>query len=174
MPVTIAHCDESHKDGILEILNDAILHTTAIYDYEPRKMESMQAWFEAKRKGSFPVLGAFDLDHNLVGFGTYGTFRNWPAYKYSIEHSVYVRKEAQGMGVGKRILSELCREAESQGFHNLVAGIDSENHVSIHLHEKMGFTYSGRIKHAGYKFGRWLDLVFMQKLLPAPPNPEDG
>jgi L-amino acid N-acyltransferase YncA len=174
MPVNIAYCDESHKEQILEILNDAILHTTALYDYVPRKIESMEAWFETKRKGNFPVVGAFDINHRLLGFGSYGTFRNWPAYKYSIEHSVYIRKEARGKGIGKLLLTELCREAESQGFHTMVAGIDSENQASIHLHEKLGFAYSGRIEHAGYKFGRWLNLVFLQKLLPTPPNPEDG
>jgi L-amino acid N-acyltransferase len=174
MPMRIAPCEESEKEQILEILNDAILHTTALYDYAPRAMDSMTTWFENKRKGKFPVIGAFDDERRLLGFGSYGTFRNWPAYKYSVEHSVYVREKERGKGIGALILAELCRQAESQGFHTLIAGIDSENEVSIRLHEKQGFTYSGKIVHAGYKFGRWLDLVFMQKLLPTPHSPEDG
>ena len=99
MPVNLALCDESDKEQILEILNDAILHTTALYDYQPRKIESMTEWFETKKKGYFPVIGAFDSNRSLLGFGLYGTFRNWPAYKYSVEHSVYIRNEEREKGL---------------------------------------------------------------------------
>jgi L-amino acid N-acyltransferase YncA len=167
-------CAETDREQILEILNDAILNTTALYDYKTREIESMTAWFETKRKGNFPVVGIFGPGRKLLGFGTYGTFRNWPAYKYTVELSVYIRNGERGKGLGTLVLRDLCRLAEYQGHHNLIAGIDSENITSIKLHDKLGFTYAGRIHHAGYKFGKWLDLVFMQKLLPTPLRPEEG
>jgi L-amino acid N-acyltransferase len=172
MPV-LSLCDDADKKQILDIINHAILHTTALYDYDPRGIESMEAWFDTKRRGGFPVVGLFDSDRRLLGFGTYGTFRNWPAYKYSVEHSIYIKDGERGKGHGKRILESLVERAEAQGYHTLIAGIDSENTVSIRLHEKMGFNQSGTIRQAGYKFGRWLDLVFMQKILSTPRNPTD-
>lgn len=166
-------CSEKESEQILNILNDAILNTTAIYDYKPRAIESMGHWFEAKKRGQFPVVGAFDEANKLLGFGTYGSFRNWAAYKYSVEHSVYVKAAERRKGLGRLILEELIRLAEVQNIHTMVAGIDSENKVSISLHEKLGFQYSGTIKQAGYKFGKWLDLVFLQKLLVTPLYPTE-
>jgi phosphinothricin acetyltransferase len=170
----LAPCDDRDKAAILAILNDAIMNTTALYDYRARTMESMDAWFAAKRLGNFPVIGAFDAGRNLLGFGTYGAFRNFPAYKYSIEHSLYVAGGVRGKGIGKALLAELIRLAGVQGYHTLIAGIDSGNPVSIGLHEKAGFALAGEIKQAGYKFGKWLDLRFYQKLLSTPSNPQDG
>lgn len=164
----LAHCDSDQKAQILDILNEAIVHTTAIYDYQPRPLESMDGWFKSKIEGKFPVVGMFDGDRNLLGFGTYGRFRNWPAYKYSVEHSVYIKESARGKGIGCLLLAELIRIAETQGYHTLVAGIDSGNAISIRLHEKLGFAHSGTIVQAGYKFGRWLDLAFYQKILATP------
>jgi L-amino acid N-acyltransferase len=174
MPLELTPCTEKDKQGILDILNDAILHTTALYDYQPRTLASMDGWFDAERKGGFPVLGVFDESHALLGFGSYGTFRNWPAYKYSVEHSVYIRKEERGKGLGKRILEGLIGEAERQGYHTLIGGIDSGNEASLRLHRKLGFEQSGRINQVGYKFGKWLDLVFMQKILATPSAPTES
>lgn len=171
---SLSLCDEADKGQILDILNHAIVHSTAIYDYKPRGIESMDAWFETKRRGGFPVVGLFDSGRKLLGFGTYGSFRNWPAYKYSVEHSVYIKDGERGNGHGKRILQDLIQRAEAEGYRTLIAGIDSENSVSIKLHEKLGFDHSGTLRQAGYKFGRWLDLVFMQKLLETPSNPTEN
>jgi len=109
-----------------------------------------------------------------MAFGTYGTFRGWPAYKYSVEHSLYVHQDHRGKGYGKIILQQLIRDARDKGYHNLIAGIDSQNITSIKLHEASGFVFCGRIEHAGYKFSRWLDLDFYQLLLPTPQHPQDG
>jgi L-amino acid N-acyltransferase len=100
----IISCDESFSEQILSILNDAILNTTAIYDYQPRTLESMGAWFDAKRKDNYPVIGAVSEGGELLGFASYGAFRAWPAYKYSAEHSVYVATLQRGKGIGKRLL----------------------------------------------------------------------
>lgn len=170
----IAPCTRAHAPEILAIFNDAIVNSTALYDYVPRPPEAMQTWFDVKERGRFPVIGAFAEDGTLAGFASYGTFRAWPAYKYSVEHSVYIRTDQRGRGLGKLLLNEIVAAAQTQGYHTVIGGIDSTNAASIRLHEAAGFMLCGTVKHAGFKFGRWLDLVFYQKLLPTPVEPRDG
>jgi len=171
----VIQCEpKRHAEAILAIFNDAILNSTALYDYRPRTMEMMAAWFEAKAKGNFPVIGFENAAGELMGFGSYGTFRAWPAYKYTVEHSVYVEARFRGQGVGKRLLREVIAAAQGQDYHLLVGGIDATNSTSIHLHESLGFTHCGTIRQAGFKFGRWLDLTFYQLLLSTPSQPTDG
>jgi L-amino acid N-acyltransferase len=169
----IAACNFAQAPEILSILNEAIVNSTALYDYKPRTMASMERWFEAKRKGQYPILGAFEADGVLAGFASYGPFRAWPAYKYSVEHSVYVRKENRGRGVGKLLLGALIDAAKNQEYHMMIGGIDSTNSASIRLHQSLGFTHCASIKHSGYKFGRWLDLEFYQLILPTPLVPSE-
>ncbi len=163
-----------HSAAILAIFNDAIVNSTALYDYEPRTLESMATWFEAKARGNFPVIGVENRKGELLGFGSYGTFRAWPAYKYTIEHSLYVDNRFRGQGVGKALLTAIVQAAERQGYHVLVGGIDASNTASIRLHEKLGFTHCGTVKQSGFKFGRWLDLAFYQRILATPATPVDG
>jgi len=170
----IIRCDPGHSDAILAIFNDAILNSTALYDYKPRKPEMMRTWFEAKAKGNYPVIGAVNDAGELLGFASYGPFRAWPAYKYSVEHSVYVDARFRGRGLGKALLREVIAAATAQDYHMLIGGIDAANAVSIALHLKSGFTHCASIKQAGFKFGRWLDLEFYQLLLPTPAEPKDG
>lgn len=172
--INIIPCDESYSEQILAILNEAILNSTALYDYRLRPLESMTAWFAAKRKGNYPVIGAVSPDGELLGFASYGVFRGWPAYKYSVEHSVYVATTHRGKGIGKRLLQRLIEEAEAQNYHVLVGGIDSQNTVSIVLHRALGFQHAGTIHQVGFKFGRWLDLDFYQLVLKTPASPVDG
>ena len=171
----VIQCDpKRHAEAILAIFNDAIINSTALYDYKPRTMEMMSAWFEAKLKGRFPVIGIENDSGELMAFGSYGTFRAWPAYKYSVEHSVYVDARFRGKGIGKRVLQEVIAAAQGQDYHILVGAIDASNAVSIGLHERLGFTYCGTIRQAGFKFGRWLDLSFYQLILSTPSHPIDG
>ena len=170
----IISCTKDHSKVILDILNDAIVNSTALYDYAPRTLESMTPWFDVKIKNKFPVIGLVNDQLELMAFGSYGTFRAWPAYKYSVEHSLYVHRDHRGKGYGRMILQALIEDATRQQYHNLVAGIDSHNEASKKLHESLGFLFSGRIQHAGYKFSRWLDLDFYQLLLPTPQHPQDG
>lgn len=163
-----------HAEAILAILNHAIIHSTALYDYKPRTREMMAAWFEAKSKSNFPVIGIENDAGDLMGFGSYGTFRAWPAYKYTVEHSVYVDSRFRGCGIGKRVLREIIAAAGNQGYHVLVGAIDATNVASIRLHETLGFSHCGTIRQAGFKFGRWLDLAFYQLILSTPANPVDG
>jgi L-amino acid N-acyltransferase len=164
-----------HGGAILEILNAAIVSSTALYDYLPREPDSMIGWFEAKRAGRFPVWGAVDeKTSQLHGFATYGTFRAWPAYKYAVEHSVYVARERRGQGVGTTLMRRLVQSAIEQELHTIVGGIDASNADSIAFHQQLGFVHAGTIKQAGFKFDRWLDLAFYQLILPTPSEPRDG
>jgi phosphinothricin acetyltransferase len=167
-------CDRSHSAEILAILNDAIVHSTALWDYVPRPPEAMTAWFAAKEAGHYPVIGAVDDAGTLLGFGTYGPFRAWPAYRYSVEHSVYVHRDHRGRGIGRQLVEANVARAREQDYHNVVAGIEASNVASRDLHLRLGFEPCGVIRHAGFKFGRWLDLEFYQRLLDTPHAPTDG
>jgi phosphinothricin acetyltransferase len=173
-PFQFVHCGERHVPAITALLNEAILHTTALYDYVPRQPSAMKAWLEKKKEGNYPVIGAEAADGSLLGFASYGPFRYFPAYKYSIEHSVYVEHSQQRRGIGKKLLLELIATAQRQNYHMMIGGIDSENAASIQLHLALGFSHCATIRHAGFKFGRWLDLAFYQLLLPTPTRPVDG
>ncbi len=171
----IVQCEpKRHAEAILAIFNDAIVNSTALYDYRPRTIEMMATWFEVKGKGKFPVVGIENDAGDLMGFGSYGTFRTYPAYKYTVEHSVYVDARFRGKGVGKRLLQEVINAAQGQDYHMLVGCIDASNSVSIRLHESLGFVRCGTIRESGFKFGRWLDIVFYQLILPTPSQPVDG
>ena len=172
--MNIIHCDKSYSEQILSILNDAILNSTAIYDYEPRSLESMTAWFAAKRKGNYPVIGAVSESGELLGFASYGVFRGWPAYKYSVEHSLYVAASHRGKGIGKRLLQRIIEEAGARNYHSLVGGIDSQNAASIALHRALGFQHVGTLRQVGFKFAAWLDLDLYQLILKTPLDPIDG
>lgn len=173
--MTILPCEpQRHAAQMLAIFNEAIVNSTALYDYHPRTPEMMQAWFETKARGHFPVIGVEGEDGELMGFASYGTFRAWPAYKYSVEHSVYVDSRFRGQGVGRCLLQAVIEAARAQDYHVLVGAIDAANTGSIALHERLGFTHGGTLRQVGFKFGRWLDLAFYQLILATPVEPVDG
>jgi L-amino acid N-acyltransferase len=165
---------DRHATQILDIFNEAIVNSTALFDYKPRTPESMVAWFKAKEADRFPVVGIESDEGQLLGFASYGTFRAWPAYKYSIEHSVYVQKDHRGKGLGRKLMQALIAEARDQNYHVTIGGIEATNTGSIALHRSLGFTHCGTIQQAGFKFGRWLDLSFYQLILPTPADPTDA
>ncbi|MBF5003807.1 GNAT family N-acetyltransferase [Diaphorobacter caeni] len=168
---------ERHAEAILAIFNDAIENSTALYDYKARTMDNMVAWFDAKQKNAQPVIGIEDPQTGeLLGFASWGAFRAYPAYKYTVEHSVYVHSDHRGKGLGMRLMNALIETArQSDKVHALIGAIDAANGGSIALHERLGFRHVGTLPQVGFKFGRWLDLAFYQLMLEATPaQPVDG
>mgnify|MGYP002759715457 FL=1 len=157
----IRQAQQSDLTSILDIYNDAIINTTAVYTYQPTNIEERQAWFNHKQQNGDPIF-VFEKDDIVQGFATYGQFRDWPAYLYTIEHSIYVHPKYRHHGIASQLLIKLIEEAKDNNFRTLIAGIDASNTGSIKSHEKFGFSHSGTIKYAGYKFDQWLDLTFYQ------------
>ncbi|MWB96296.1 GNAT family N-acetyltransferase [Flavobacterium sp. GA093] len=151
-------------EKILAIVNHSILHTTSNYSYEIQTLEVQTKWFTDKMAKNLPVIVA-DLDGEVMGFGSYGSFREKIGYQYTVEHSVYVVEEAIGKGIGSQLLKELIKLAKEQGYHVMIGAIDADNAGSIAFHERFGFVITGTIREVGYKFDHWLDLVFMQLIL---------
>jgi L-amino acid N-acyltransferase len=152
--------------GILTIYNEVIRNSTAVYTEIEYTPERGAAWFEAKVAGGFPLIVARD-DSGIAGFGTFGEFRAPPCYGRSVEHSVHVRADRRGQGIGRKLVVDLMGRAADMRKHVMIAGIDADNAVSIRLHQHLGFINVGHFHQVGFKFGRWLDLVFLQCLLPA-------
>ena len=162
--ITIRHATEDDLPAILEIYNDVILHTTAVYDYEPHTLEMRRQWFITKKEQGFPVFVAADGE-KIVGLSSIGPFRAWAAYKYSVENSVYVSADSRGQGIGKLLIPPLIVVARELGLHTIIAGIDAANEASLKLHEHFGFKEVAHFREVGYKFDRWLDLKFLQLVL---------
>lgn len=175
LPLRLIDCNEvDHAAAILDILNDAIVNSTALYDYVPRPPEAMASWFATKRANGFPVVGAVDAEGQLAGFASWGTFRAFPAYKYTVEHSIYVHAQHRGRGLGRVLLQALIARARQAQVHALIGCIDASNAASIGLHRQFGFEHLGTFPEVGFKFGRWLDAAFYQLRLEMPQPPVDG
>jgi L-amino acid N-acyltransferase YncA len=155
---------EADLPAILDIYNEVLLTTTSIYSEVPHTLAMREAWFRERKSAGFPVIVA-EQDGMIVGFAAYGHFRVWPCYRFTAEHSVYVHRDKRGQGISKLLLAEIIGLAKSAGLHALIAGVDSENGVSLLLHRKFGFEQVARFKEVGFKFGRWLDLIFLELLL---------
>lgn len=149
---------------ILDIYNEAILNTTSVFQYDPHTIEMRTEWFAQKQKDRFPVFVA-EENNVVVGFSTFGPFRNWQGYKYSVEHSIYVKDGERGKGIGKLLMQPLIDAARQMNLHTIIAGIDADNSMSIQFHKQFGFVEVAYFKEVGYKFDKWLDLVFMQLMI---------
>ena len=151
--------------GILEIYNDAVLTTTATYDYEPRTLEHRTHWFEERQRDRYPVFVAVDDAGRVAGWSALNPFHARIGYQFTSENSVYVAADMRGNGIGKLLLAPLIEAAKARGLHAIIAAIDADNEASIRLHAGFGFEKVGHFKQTGFKFNRWLDLVYMEKLL---------
>ena len=150
---------------ILAIYNEVIRNSTAVYSEEEFTPDRGAMWFRAKMEHGFPMIAARDAT-GITGFATFGEFRAWPCYQHTVEHSVHVRVDRRGQGIGRTLVGELLLRAAAMGKHVMIAGIDADNAVSIGLHRSLGFAPAGHFHEVGFKFGRWLDLVFMECRLP--------
>jgi L-amino acid N-acyltransferase len=164
MEIKLRFYQTEDTQEILDIINYNILNSTALYDYKIRSYEQQKVILEEKTAKNFPVIIA-ELNGVVIGFGMYSEFRFREAYKFTVEHSVYVNRAYYGKGIGKLLLQELIQLAKNQKLHTMIAVIDSENQSSIEFHEKFGFKTVGVIKESGFKFDRWLHSVFMQLIL---------
>lgn len=171
-PVTIRDASEADIVAILDIYNDAILNTTAVYSEEPHTLQMRQDWYRDRIKNNFPVYIA-EVDGVVAGFSSFGHFRVWPCYRYTVEISVYVAVPFRGKGISKILLKSLIDRARDMNVHAVLAGITADNKISLNLHKSFGFVEVANLKEVGYKFGRWLDLKFLELMLennPAPVN----
>lgn len=151
--------------SILEIYNHAVLNTTATYDYEPRSLEHRQKWFDDHCQAGFPVFVAVDPAGRICGWSSLNRYHDRMGYRFTTENSIYVAHDQRGKGVGKLLLAPLITSASALKLHAILAGIDAENAVSIRLHASFGFEPVARFKQVGFKFGRWLDVIYMERLL---------
>jgi len=164
MNIEIRPAGTDDLQAMLAIYNHAIINTTAVYDYQPRTSDAQRQWFETKQAQRLPVLLAVD-NATIIGFGSFGPFRPWPAYQFTVENSLYVDSAFRRKGAGTALLASLVTAAHTAGYHTMVAGIDATNKASLALHRKAGFEPVAHFREVGWKFERWLDLVFMERLL---------
>lgn len=162
--IEVRNAVESDLPAMLEIYNDVILHTTAVYEYQPHTLDMRRAWFNGRKEQGLPVFVAVEGDQ-VLGMSSFGPFRQWAAYQHTVEISVYVAAAARGKGIGKMLVQPLIDAARRMGKHTMVAGIDASNEASIALHRSFGFEEVARFKQVGWKFDRWLDLTFFQLML---------
>ena len=152
--------------AILQIYNDAVLTTTATYDYEPRSLEHRQSWFEDHKRTGFPIFVAMNEREEIVGWSALNRYHDRKGYQFTSENSIYIAAGHRGRGIGKLLLAPLIESARKLGLHAIIAAIDGENEASVRLHARFGFLHVGRFQQVGYKFNRWLDVVYMELLLP--------
>ncbi len=159
---TIREATAADQRAVLDIYNDAVPHSTATFDLEPRTWEEQQRWRE-EHQSPYHVFVA-TIDEIVAGWGSLSRFREKPGYRFTVEDSVYVHKNFRGRGIGAALLDGLIEAARDGGFHTIMALIDGDNAVSVRLHERFGFRHVGTFREVGFNFGRWLDVVHMQRL----------
>ena len=155
---------EADLAGLVAIYNDVVATSTAIFSNLPVTLDERRKWWQARIGQGYPVLVARDAG-GVAGFSSFGDFRPWPGYRFTVEHTVHVRADRRGRGVGTQLLQALLARAAALGKHTMIAGVDAANAASIRFHERLGFSAAGRLHQVGYKFDRWLDLVFLQRTI---------
>lgn len=161
----IRDAEDRDLRGVTEIYNDAVRHTTAIWNETEVDLANRRAWHADRLRLGYPVLVAVDADGTVLGYASFGDWRAFDGYRHTVEHSVYVHGDRRGGGIGKALMLALIDRARAIGKHVMVAGIEAGNAPSIRLHERLGFTKVGYLPEVGTKFGRWLDLAFLQLVL---------
>ena len=157
----------SDLDEITAIYNQVVLTSTAIYNDRPTTLEERIAWWQGRRAQGFPVLvavqeGSEESDESIAGFASFGEFRSWPGYRFTVEGTVHIHSSVRGQGVGSALLVELVRLAREMGKHTMIAGVDAENEASLRFLQRFGFERAAHLREVGFKFDRFLDLVLLQ------------
>jgi len=149
--------------ALLAIYNQIVAASTAIYRDEPTTLEERAAWLAGRTAAGFPVIVA-ECGGEVLGYASYGEFRGaFPGYRFTVEHSVHLGERARGQGIGAVLMGHLMDLAREAGVHVMLGAVDADNAASLRFHEKLGFAPTGRLHEVGFKFGRWLDLVFVEK-----------
>src|SRR5581483_6795736 len=160
---TVRRAVRQDVPAILEIYNDAVLHTTASADYAPRSLESRYEWFDEHEREGYPIFVAVNAAGEVVGWSSLSRYKERFGYRFSTENSIYIHPDWQGRGVGKLLMPPLIDAARDMGMHAILAGISGDNEASLKLHAAFGFEKVAHFKETIYKFGRWLDVVYMEK-----------
>ena len=158
---------EADFPEITAIYNDVVTHSTAIYSDNPATVEERIAWWRVREQKKYPVLVA-SSGGAVVGFGSFGDFRSWPGYRFTVEGTIHVHPSARGRGVGTELLKTLVLRAAALEKHVMIAGVDSGNTSSLRFLERFGFERAALLRQVGYKFNRFLDLVLLQYWITAP------
>lgn len=151
--------------AITAIYNHAVLHTTAIWNDAPISLQNRIDWLQQRQAQGYPALVAVNQANDVLGYASFGDWRPFDGYKQTVEHSVYVREGQQGAGIGTALMQALMLRARQLDKHVMVAAVDADNIASIKLHLALGFQQVGLMQQVGRKFGRWLDLVWLQLIL---------
>ncbi|MDM9627112.1 N-acetyltransferase family protein [Rhizobium sp. S152] len=163
--VLLRDATEADLPEVRDIYNHAVEHTTAIWNETVVDLDNRLEWFRMRMARGFPVLVA-EKESRIAGYASYGDWRAFEGFRHTVEHSVYVEKDHQGQGIGRKLMQALISRAGENGIHVMIAGIEAGNAASIALHEKLGFRNGGTFHEVGTKFGRWLDLTFMELRVP--------
>jgi phosphinothricin acetyltransferase len=163
MPVTLRPATVADLVAINDIYNHYVLNSTCTYQEEPETAKARQQWFE-HHGGPHPIIVA-EADGVVVGWGSLSPFHPRSAFRHTVENSIYVHHEHQGQGIGSLLLQDLISRASALGHRVVIGAIDGSQAASIRLHAKHGFQEVGRLRQVGLKFGRWLDLVYMELIL---------
>lgn len=166
MSLEIRDATEADLPELAAIYNEVIATSTAVYACEAVSVAERHDWWRGRTAQGYPVLIAAD-DAGVAGFASFGDFRAWPGYRFTVEHSVHVRTGMRGRGVGTALVRELLARAGACGKHMMVGGVDAANDAAIRFHERLGFSRAAQLREVGYKFDRWLDLVFLQRRVDA-------
>jgi phosphinothricin acetyltransferase len=154
-------------DQITAIYNEILTNSTAIYNDRPATREDRIAWWRGRQKQGYPMLVATG-GSRIAGFATFGDFRSWPGYRFTVEGTVHIDSGSRGQGIGTELLKTLIVRAKALGKHTMIAGVDSENAASLRFLERLGFQRVGRLQEVGFKFNRFLNLVFLQYWITPP------
>ena len=166
--ITLRPAVRSDCPGIVAIYNEAVVNSTASYDYEPQRLAQREAWFTDHQRGGYPMFVAVDEAGRIVGWSALSRYHGRVGFRFTVENAVYVAADQRGRGIGRLLLERLLESAKERGYHAVIAAIDGENQASLELHRKFGFEVVGRFRRVGYKFNRWLDVIYMELLLPEP------